>query len=364
MSAAQQTGHAAAGAASSVPAPWGVPARPGLILTLLFALTVSAFLATLSVGTVAVPLGEVARILTGAAGVQESWTRIVLEFRFPRALTALLGGAALGASGLLMQTIFRNPLAGPWVLGVSDGAVLGVTSYAVLLGAFASAPSGLALGGIPFIVSAMIGGALVLLLIGVVSRRVGSVTVLVAGLMIGSIAKGLVSFLFHFLQREQMLIVEAWADGTFAATRTDELVVLGPLVAGGLLLAAMAAKPLNGHLLGEWNATGLGVSVGRTRVHVLLTVTVLAGGLTAFTGPVAFLGVAVPHMARGILRTADHRILLPGVLLVGGALGILADLVVHLPWSRTILHLNSVTALLGAPVVLWAVLARTRREVA
>lgn len=340
--------------------PSRIPPRTAIVLAALGLVSIVAVLATLSTGTVSIPPGEVARIVLGGGGDRPAWARIIFDFRLPRAVTGFLGGAALGASGLLMQTIFRNPLAGPWVLGVSDGAVLGVTAYAVVTGLLPAAPAGLGLGGVPFVVAAMAGGALVLLVIGVVSRRVDAVTVLVAGLMIGSIAKGLVSFLFHFLDRERMLIVEAWSDGTFAATRVDELQVLAPILALGFLLALIAVKPLNALLLGERNAVGLGVSTGRARVLVLVAVTVLAGALTAFTGPVAFLGVAVPHIARGLLRTADHRVLLPAALLVGGSLGVIADLIVHLPWQRSVLHLNSVTALIGAPVVLWAVLSRRR----
>ncbi|MEM7417497.1 MAG: iron ABC transporter permease [Gemmatimonadota bacterium] len=336
--------------------PLGLRAPAALVL--LGVLCVIAVLGTLSMGTVRVPVADVLSVLFGGEASRASWSQIVLEFRLPRALTSLLGGAALGASGLLMQTIFRNPLAGPWVLGVSDGAVLGVTAYAVGVGLLPGVAGGFVLGGLPFIVAALCGAALILFLIGAISRRVGPVTVLVAGLMIGSIAKGLVSFLYHFLAREEMLIVESWSDGTFAATRMDELTVLGPLLVIGLLMAAAAAKPLNGLLLGEMSAETLGVSAKRTRLHVLTAVMLLAGGLTAFAGPVAFIGVAVPHMARGVLGTADHRVLLPGVILVGGALGVVADLVVHLPWYQTLLHLNAVTALLGAPVVLWAVLSR------
>ncbi len=338
----------------------GSVSRAAIILVAIGVVCVLALLATLSTGTVSIPPLEVGRIVLGGGVDHPAWARIILDFRLPRAVTGFLGGAALGASGLLMQTIFRNPLAGPWVLGVSDGAVLGVTAYAVVIGLLPAAPAGLGLGGLPFVVAAMAGGALVLLVIGIVSRRVDAVTVLVAGLMIGSIAKGLVSFLFHFLDRERMLIVEAWSDGTFAATRVDELQVLAPILLVGFVLSLVAVKPLNALLLGERNAVGLGVSTGRTRVLVLVAVTVLAGALTAFTGPVAFLGVAVPHIARGLLRTADHRVLLPGAVLVGGALGVVADLIVHLPWQRSVLHLNSVTALIGAPVVLWAVLSRRR----
>lgn len=330
----------------------------GVALLLLAAGVVVLFLLELSVGSVAIPLREVLAILSGGTASKESWEAILFELRLPRAVTAALAGAALAVAGLKLQTLFRNPLAGPWALGVTAGAQFGV-ALVVAAAAAVGAPvlSRLALVGELSITSgAFLGAALVLLAVTVAARRVSAVTLLIVGLMFGYLSQGLVSLVLHFTTETQSRVYANWSDGNFGGVTQERLGLLVPALLLGLLVSASLVKPLNALLLGERYARSLGVSVARVRNAALLATIVLSGTVTAFCGSIAFLDIAVPHLARGVLRTSDHRILLPGSALLGALLALAADLIVHLPWDRHFLHLNAVHALVGAPVVLWVIL--------
>jgi iron complex transport system permease protein len=328
---------------------------------LLAGLCLAAVCASLLTGSVRIPAGEVLAALTGQATERASWAVIVLDYRLPKVLTALLAGAALGTSGLLMQTLFRNPLADSYVMGVSSGASLGV-ALVVLAGGVGSTTllSGMSLmGDIGVVAAAGAGAAVVMTLVFILSRRLRHVTaLLLVGLMLGYAVSAVVSLLAHFSIPERLQAYINWTYGSFGATTGGQLVLFGVVVAVGVILSVWCAKPLNGLLLGEETARGLGVQVRRTRVIVMLAASVMAGAVTAFCGPVGFLGIAVPHLCRTLLKTSDHLALVPACALMGGLLAVCADLIAQAPGFDIVLPLNAVLALFGAPVVLWIVLRR------
>lgn len=321
---------------------------------------VVAFLLELSLGPVHVPVVDVVRILGGTTTEPEAWRQIVLSFRLPRAVNALVSGAALGVCGLVLQTLFRNPLADPFVLGIMHGARLGVAILVVLTGvagtAFAGRFGDLGTAGISL--AAALGSIGVLLLMLSVARRVSTVTLLIVGLLIGYVCIGLISGLLHFVDEVQARAFSQWDGGSFAGVTPTQLMILTPLVATGLTVAAALVKPLNALLLGETYALTMGINVGRARLLAFLAVGLLTGPVTAFCGPVPFLGLVAAHVARGALQTSDHRWLMPAAALTGSTLALTTDLITHLPWSRHFLHLDAVIGMVGAPVALWIILRR------
>ncbi len=341
------------------------PGRTTAGMVGLAVLCAALFLATLALGSVRLPLGEVAAVLTGN-GSGDGAQLIVEQVRLPRALTALIAGAALGLGGLQMQTLFRNPLADPFILGISAGASLGV-ALVVLAGGSGGAMLALGFGlagGAAITAAAATGALAVMLLVLAASRRVESpATVLIIGLMVGYAVTAVVSVLVQggFGDLERVRAFVAWGFGSFAGTSWSDLVVLSATVAVGLAIGVATMKALNALLLGDAYAASMGVRVRGLRVVVVIGASLLAGGVTAFCGPIAFIGVASPHLARGLLRSSDHRVLLPATLLVGAAVALAAGLVAQLPGQDATLPLNSVTALVGAPVVV-AVLLRLRRS--
>jgi iron complex transport system permease protein len=334
-------------------------ARAALII--LVALGVPLFfILELTLGTTSIPVAEVIRALTGGA-TRDSWREIVLAIRLPRAVTAMVSGAALAAGGLLMQTVFRNPLAGPWVLGITAGARLGVAFILFLNGLWMTGSSLGALQGIAdasLAVGACAGSALVLLLVAAASRRVNAVTLLIVGLMIQYLAPALDGILAHLTPDDQRETWKMWFFSAFDNVTWPQLRIMIPLILICAAAAVLLVKPLNGLLLGEAYAESVGVNVKRTRALSLACMLGLSGIVTAYCGPVSFLDLAVPHLCRGLLRTSDHRLLLPAVLTTGAALGLAADFILHLPWEKHVFHLDYLTALIGAPVILWVVLRR------
>ena len=324
--------------------------RHALLFLLLALLTAGLFVADLAFGSVAVPLRDVWAALTG--GVCDDTTRtIVLKFRLLKAVTALTAGAALAASGLQMQTLFRNPLAGPYVLGISSGAGLGVALF--LLGA----PL-LGISGHSFIQSlgiagaAWLGAALVLLIVMAVSRRIKDIMViLILGMMFGSGVSSVVEVLQYLSSEAALKSFVVWTMGSLGDVTATQLALLLPAVAAGAALGIAAIKSLNMLLLGENYARSMGLDLRRSRSIILLSTTLLAGTVTAFCGPIGFIGLAMPHVARVIFRNADHRTLMPAAALTGAASLLLCDMVAKL----LALPVNSITALLGIPVVIWVV---------
>lgn len=345
-------------------APRAGTAWAGLLgLGALAALLVVLVGAALSLGSAPIPILDAFLSLLGRPIADPVWEGILWEIRLPRCLAAILGGSALALSGLLMQTLFRNPLAGPYSLGISSGAALGAA--VVILGA-ASSPAWAGGGGgliadLGVAGAAMAGAGAVMALVLAVSRRIrDNATLLILGLMFGQMAGGLVSLLQAFSPAEQIRAFTFWAFGSFSGVTWAQLPILAGACALGIAAAAACVKPLNALLLGETYARSLGVSLDRTRLLLLGGASALAGCVTAFCGPVAFLGLAVPHLCRGLFRTADHRVLLPASLLLGAALALASDIAAGLPGSDRALPLNAVTALVGAPVVI-RVLLRGRR---
>lgn len=314
-----------------------------LLLLVLFALD-------LVVGSVAIPLGEVWAALTGGE-CAESTRKIVCEIRLMKAVVAVMAGAALTVSGLQMQTLFRNPLAGPYVLGISSGASLGVALFilgAPLLGfANHATLSTLGMAG-----AAWIGGASILALIAALSHRIKDIMViLILGMMFSSGVSAVVQILQYLSNEEALKSFVIWTMGSLGDVTTPQLRLMIPAVAAGLLCAVAVIKPLNLLLLGEHYARTMGLNVRRSRLLILLSTTLLAGTVTAFCGPIGFIGLAMPHVARLLLRDADHRLLVPASALVGAVVLLACD-VVSKCWT---LPINTITALLGIPIVVWVV---------
>ncbi|GAB2724029.1 iron(III) ABC transporter permease [Hymenobacter frigidus] len=334
----------------------------GLLLALL-GLVALAFVLDIALGPVRIPLPAVVRILLGQPTDTPAWVFIVQQIRLPKALTALAVGSGLAVSGLQMQTLFRNPLAGPSALGLTAGAALGVAAVMMaggsVVGSYAIRTLGLG-GSWGLVLAATTGAALVMGLVLVLSARVrDNVVLLIVGLMIASVTGAIVSLWQYFSAPEQIQEYLLWTFGSVGGVTGRQLAVLATVVAVGLGLAFASAKPLNALLLGENYARSMGLSVGRSRTLIIASTSLLAGAITAFCGPIGFVGLAVPHLVRALLRTADHRVLLPGSCLAGAALTLGCDCLAQLPGSQTALPLSVVTSLLGAPVVLWVVLRRS-----
>ena len=338
-----------------------------LVIAAIAIVLAAAFAAHLSLGSVPIPLGQTLRALIGAPVQNETWRTIVLDFRLPRAVTAAIAGAALAVGGLLMQTLFRNPLAGPFVLGINAGASLGVAIVVLggsLLGSAPVAGSGLlagaGIGGDALLVlAASTGAAAVLLVVLAVARRVESaMTLLVLGVLFSYAVSAGVSVLMHFSIPQEIQTYINWTFGSFAGVDRPQLGLLAAAVGIGLASTVLLVKPLNALLLGEAYASSMGVRVRVVRTLVIAATALLAGTVTAFCGPIAFVGIAVPHLARALLRDADHRRLMPATLLLGAVTAVVADLVASLPGLRIVLPLNAVTALIGAPIVIAVIVRR------
>jgi iron complex transport system permease protein len=325
----------------------------GCVIALLFVLE-------LAVGSVGISIPDVLAALGGSVASTPVVELIVNQFRLPRAINAAVSGAALGASGLMLQTVFRNPLADPYVLGIVFGARFGVALLVVVTGLAGNAylyRFGLT-GDIGIALASALGGLAVLTALIWLSRRVSTVTLLVAGLMLGYLCTGLVSVVLHLVDETQAQAFQTWNDGSFAGATHQQLRVAIPLLAAGLVYAAAQVKTLNVLMLGERYASSLGLRVERARLHLFACLALLVGTVTAFCGPIAFVGLVTAHLARLVFRTANHLVLMPAVILIGAALALGSDLITHLPWSRHLLHLNAVNGLLGAPLVLWALVSR------
>ena len=316
--------------------------RSAILFATLAALTLFLFLLDLAVGAVAVPLGDVWAALTGG-DCPRATAKIILNIRLIKAVVALLAGAALSVSGLQMQTLFRNPLAGPYVLGISSGASLGVA-----LVVLAGVGSSIGIAG-----AAWLGAAIVLVVIAAVGHRIKDIMViLILGMMFSSGIGAVVQILQYVANDESLKMFVVWTMGSLGDVTFNQLAVLIPSIATGLLLAVVTIKPLNLLLFGEEYAVTMGLNVRRSRGLLFLSTTLLAGTVTAFCGPIGFIGLAMPHVTRMLFRNSDHRVLVPGTVLSGASVLLLCDLVSKL----FTLPINAITALLGIPIVVWVVL--------
>ena len=315
----------------------------------LFVGIILLLVANLLIGTVAIPVAEVCGILLGDDS-NEIWANIIFSSRLPQALTAIVAGAGLAVSGLQMQTVFRNPLAGPSVLGISNGSALGVAFVVLLSGR---------IGG----VAAIAGALAVLMLILWVSQSVkGSVTLLIIGVMIGYLANAIIGVLKFLSPEEDVKTFVVWGLGSFSRVSGDEMVLFVVLMCILLPLTGLLVKSMNLLLLGDRNAATLGLNIRRARMLVIISSGVLVAIVTAYCGPIMFLGLAVPHLARAIFQTSDHRILLPATALCGSVLALLCNLIARMPGFEGALPVNSVTALVGAPVIAMVLFSRRKRE--
>ncbi|MDZ7715538.1 MAG: iron ABC transporter permease [Balneolaceae bacterium] len=320
------------------------------------------FLFSVALGSVEIPLSDIVSILFLGESANEAWVKIIQNIRLPRAVTAILAGSALSIGGLQMQTLFRNPLAGPSVLGISAGASLGVAVVMLAAGTITSvfAIQQLSSAGSWLIIgAASIGSGAVLFLILLISTRVrDSVTLLIIGLMIGNITIALVSIWQYFSQPEQIRDYLIWTFGSLGGVTGSQLWILTLVVAVGSVIAFGLSKQLNGLLLGENYAKSMGLSVDTARFWIIVSTSLLAGGITAFCGPIGFVGVAVPHLTRSLLNTNEHRILIPATFLMGAILMLACDIIAQVPGSSTTLPISAVTSMVGSPVVIWVILKR------
>jgi iron complex transport system permease protein len=320
----------------------------------------------LLIGTVKIPIADVCRIL-GGGGDNEIWTNIIFSSRLPQALTAIVAGAGLAVSGLQMQTVFRNPLAGPSVLGISNGSALGVAFVVLLSGRI----GGVALSRLGYLgdaamsVAAIIGALAVLLLIMWVAQKVkGNVTLLIIGVMIGYLANAIIGVLKFLSPEDDVKAFVVWGLGSFSRVSGDEMVLFIVLMCILLPLAFLLVKSLNLMLLGDNYAANLWLNIKRARMLIIISSGVLVAIVTAYCGPIMFIGLAVPHLARAIFRTSDHRLLMPATALCGAALALLCNLIARMPGFEGALPVNSVTALVGAPVIAMVIFRRRKHDFA
>jgi cobalamin transport system permease protein len=318
------------------------------------------FIINISLGSVSIPLGDIFSSLFGKID-NSNWDIIVTNFRLPKAITAILVGSGLGISGLLMQTLFRNPLAGPFVLGISSGASLGVALVVLGSGLFGGLFATALISKWSIVIAASLGSFLVLLAVLAVSSRVrDTMAILIIGLMFGSITAAVVSVLSYFSTAEQLQQYIFWGFGSLSNLSWQELIIFFCIYSIGLLLSIASIKGLNTLLLGDNYAKSLGLNLKQSRFIIIFATSLIAGTITAFAGPIAFIGLAIPHLTRQIFKTSNHKILLPAVFLFGAIVMLICDSIAQVPTSDYTLPINAITALIGAPVVIW-LLVRQRK---
>ena len=322
---------------------------------------ISCFFVNLSLGSISIPIKDIFSSLIGNSIGNENWEYIVLNYRFPKAITAILVGSGLGISGLLMQTLFRNPLAGPFVLGISSGASLGVALVIMGSSLFGSTLALLLTSKWSIVIAASLGSFLVLITVMIVSVKIrDTMAILIIGLMFASITAAIVSVLSYFASAEQLQQYIFWGFGSLGNLSWSELIVLFSIYFIGIILSIISIKALNTLLLGENYAQSLGLNIKRNRLLIIIATSPLAGSITAFAGPIAFIGLAIPHITRQIFNTSNHKVLIPAVLLLGAIVLLICDSIAQLPTSDYTLPINAITSLIGAPIVIW-LLVRKRK---
>ncbi|WP_400079629.1 FecCD family ABC transporter permease [Winogradskyella sp. R77965] len=327
---------------------------------LLLVILLVCFFINISLGSVHIPLKSIFGSLFGTIE-NNTWEVIVTDFRLPKAITAILVGSGLGISGLLMQTLFRNPLAGPFVLGISSGASLGVALVILGSGLFGGLFATALISKWSIVIAASLGSFLVLLAVLAVSSKVrDTMAILIIGLMFGSITAAVVSVLSYFSSAEQLQQYIFWGFGSLSNLSWSELLIFFGIYSIGIILSISSIKGLNSLLLGDNYAKSLGLNLKQSRLIIILATSLIAGTITAFAGPIAFIGLAIPHLTRQIFKTSNHKVLLPAVFLFGAIVMLICDSIAQLPTSDYTLPINAITALVGAPVVIW-LLVRQRK---
>jgi iron complex transport system permease protein len=333
-----------------------------LILAGLLLLLLIAFLLDIVIGSVKIPVKEVFKILFSIHSENDTWQYIVENIRIPKAFTAVLAGCGLSVGGLQMQTLFRNPLADPSVLGITAGANLGVAVIMLAGGSIATLYTikELGISGSWLIIgAACLGAAAIMVLVITISGAIkDNVMMLIVGIMIGTITLSIISIWQYFSSPELIKDYLLWTFGSLGGVTGNQLYILALAVVTGLVISFLSSKVLDALLLGENYARSMGLTAQKARIIIICATSLLAGSITAFCGPIGFIGIAVPHMARSLFNTSSHRILIPGCCLIGTVLMLLCDMIAQLPGSQTVLPINIITALVGAPVVIWVVLRR------
>ena len=310
-------------------------------------------------GQVSIPLKEVFKIITGQEASKSTWEYIILNFRLPKAITAILVGMGLSISGLLMQTLFRNPLAGPYVLGLSSGSSLGVAFVILGAGFLPSFLNSAVLSSYGIVLASCLGSFLVVLAILIVAQRLrNTMSILIVGLMFGSFAGAIVNVLSYFSTAEQLQKFTFWSMGNLGNLSWNSIGILGTVVGIGLLLSLFSIKSLDALLLGENYAKSVGLNFKKARFIIIVATSILAGSITAFAGPIAFIGLAVPHIAKLLFQTSNHKILFFSTLLIGGILMLICDIISQMPYLSMTLPINAITSIMGAPIVIWLLIGK------
>ncbi|WP_298120163.1 iron ABC transporter permease [Flavobacterium sp.] len=333
--------------------------RNTILFTILSLTLLLILLLNISFGQVSIPLKEVFKSLFGSTASKDTWEYIIFNFRLPKAITAILVGIGLSVAGLLMQTLFRNPLAGPYVLGLSSGSSLGVAF--VILGAslLPTFLSDILLSSYGIILASCLGSFLVMLLVLIVSQRLrDTATILIVGLMFSSFTSAIVSVLTYFSSAEQLQKFTFWSMGNLGNLSWQNIFILFVSVLVGLLLSLLSIKSLDALLLGENYAKSLGLNIKKSRYTIIIATCILAGSITAFAGPIAFVGLAVPHLAKLLFQTSNHKILFWSTILIGGILMLFCDMISQLPGLDFTLPINAITSIIGAPIVIWLLIRK------
>ncbi len=327
------------------------------MLVLLSVLVPLFFLADLLVGSYYISIPEILKAIFRSENADTQVLLIINQFRIPKAITAVLAGAALSVAGLQMQTVFRNPLAGPSILGVSSGASLGVALLVLGTGGLLGGSIVSIAGSWGIVAAAWMGSGLILMLIVLISARIKDImTILILGILISSAISSIVNILQYFSNEAMLKSFVIWTMGSLGSVTNVQLSVLFPSVLIGIIIAFGSSKFLDAFLLGENYARSMGMNIGFARLMVFLSTCILAGSITAFCGPIGFIGIAVPHIARMVLQTAKHSLLVPATILIGASMMLVSDIISQLPGAERTLPVNSVTALLGIPIVIWVII--------
>ena len=328
---------------------------------LLLLLVIILWFTNISFGSVSIPFIDIFSIIFGDETIKESWQTIILEFRIPKAITAVLVGSGLSISGLLMQTLFRNPLAGPFVLGISSGASLGVALLILGSSVFGGIFLTVSFSNWAVAIAASFGSFLVLSAVIIAANKVrNTMSILIIGLMFGSFTGAIISVLSYFSEAQEIQQYVFWSFGSLGNLSWDEIAIFFSIYMIGVLGVFAIIKPLNSLLLGENYAKSLGINVKQSRIIILIITSLLTGVITAFSGPIAFIGLAVPHLAKLIFTTSNHKTLIPATALTGALVLLICDIIAQVPTSEFTLPINAITSLFGAPVVIWLLIRKKK----
>ncbi|GGH02517.1 iron ABC transporter [Polaribacter pacificus] len=329
--------------------------------SILLLLIVVLFFINISLGSVTIPLKDLVNSIFGGEVTKESWKTIIINFRVPKAITAVLVGSGLSICGLLMQTLFRNPLAGPFVLGISSGASLGVALLILGASVFGGVFVSLTYSSWALAIASFAGAALVLFAVLIAAKTVrNTMSILIIGLMFGSLTSAIISVLAYFSEAAQIQQYMFWSFGSLGNLSWNEIGVFASIYFVGIASVFTIIKPLNSFLLGEHYAKSLGMNVKKVRLIILIITSLLTGVITAFSGPIAFIGLAVPHIAKMIFNSSNHKILIPASAILGGIILLICDIIAQLPTSEFTLPINAITSLFGAPIVIWLLVRKKK----